>query len=418
MKITYCKKCLNPHNHPLGIYFDKQGVCGGCIVHEEKYQIDWDEKFKSLKKIFNRKGNSFYDCVIPINGNGDDFFVTHYVKKILKLNPLLVSYNNHFNSKIGIRNTARLISSLDCDHINMTLNPDIVKKITRGTFDLIEDVYWHVLSGNQSFPVQIALRMNIPFIIWGVNGWLEQVGKYSHNDNAEMNKRIWEEFSLRNLSNEKVFKKIKVNQKDLAPLIYPPLQEIYKKNLRGIYLGNYILWDSKKQTEQMIKLYGYETMKQSRTHNTYESIYCKINAGSHDLIKFLKYRYGKVIDHINRDIRFKRISRAEAKYIVYKYQSKIPDDLDTFLRWSKINKNLFFKKLLKFNSFKIKNNKIFDNDLNIVSNLGKKSLKEIDKIEKKLNYLETNKLEKENLSDQFNIFGRTYMDDYNYKALE
>ena len=85
MKITYCKKCLNPHNHPLGIYFDKQGVCGGCIVHEEKYQIDWDEKFKSLKKIFNRKGNSFYDCVIPINGNGDDFFVTHYVKKILKL---------------------------------------------------------------------------------------------------------------------------------------------------------------------------------------------------------------------------------------------------------------------------------------------------------------------------------------------
>ncbi len=132
----------------------------------------------------------------------------------------------------------------------------------------------------------------------------------------------------------------------------------------------------------------------------------------------MKYRYGKVIDHINRDIRFKRISRAEAKYIVYKYQSKIPDDLDTFLRWSKINKNLFFKKLLKFNSFKIKNNKIFDNDLNIVSNLGKKSLKEIDKIEKKLNYLETNKLEKENLSDQFNIFGRTYMDDYNYKALE
>ncbi len=96
----------------------------------------------------------------------------------------------------------------------------------------------------------------------------------------------------------------------------------------------------------------------------------------------------------------------------------MPDDLDTFLRWSKINKNLFFKKLLKFNSFKIKNNKIFDNDLNIVSNLGKKSLKEIDKIEKKLNYLETNKLEKENLSDQFNIFGRTYMDDYNYKALE
>ena len=50
MKITYCKNCLNPSNHPLGIYFDRNGVCGGCNIHNEKYQINWSNKFLELKK--------------------------------------------------------------------------------------------------------------------------------------------------------------------------------------------------------------------------------------------------------------------------------------------------------------------------------------------------------------------------------
>jgi N-acetyl sugar amidotransferase len=290
MSIFYCKKCLNPSNHPLGIFFDKMGVCSGCLVHEEKYSINWKKKIDDLRLIFDKtkNKNNYYDCIIPINGNGDDFYVVHFAKKILKIRPLLVSYNNHFNSKIGIRNTARLISKLDCDHISMTLNPEIVKKITNVCFETINDIYWHVLAGNQAFPTQLAIKMKIPIILWGVNGWLDQVGKFSHHHNVQMTKRIWEEFSLRNLKIEKIIKKTNLNNKNFAPLIYPDLKEIYKNNLIGIYLGNYILWDAKKQTEEMIKLYGYETISQERTHNKYESIYCKINAGTHDLIKLFK----------------------------------------------------------------------------------------------------------------------------------
>ena len=98
MSIFYCKKCLNPSNHPLGIFFDKMGVCSGCLVHEEKYSINWKKKINDLRLIFakTRNKNTYYDCIIPINGNGDDFYVVHFAKKILKIRPLLVSYNNHF----------------------------------------------------------------------------------------------------------------------------------------------------------------------------------------------------------------------------------------------------------------------------------------------------------------------------------
>ena len=409
MKINYCKKCLNPSNHPLGIIFDKNGVCGGCLVHEEKYRINWNNKIEKLGNFFHSKKNKnkYYDCVIPVVGNGDDFFVTHIAKKVLKLNPLLVSYNTGFNTKVGIRNLARLISKLDCDHFQITSNPNIIKKISLKTFNKIGDFYWHILAGNQAFPVQVAVKMKIPTILWGVNGWLDQVGKFSHHHEVEMTKKIWEEFSLRNFITQKIVDK-DINKKDIAPFIYPSLEEIKKVGVRGIYLGNYVLWDSKKQTEQMIKQYGYETLEQQRTHNTYESIYCKNNAGIHDYIKYLKYGYGKVTDHVNRDIRFKRVSREDAKMIISKYERKIPKDINFFLKWLNLDKSKFFKR------FK---NKEFNFQL---SKYNKKKIdaKRINEIEKKLNYIKTKNLEKENFKQKYIIFGRTYIDEGNFKAIE
>ena len=52
--MKYCTRCLYPENHPYGLIFDENGVCSGCIVHEEKDVIDWDKKFKKLKNIEDR----------------------------------------------------------------------------------------------------------------------------------------------------------------------------------------------------------------------------------------------------------------------------------------------------------------------------------------------------------------------------
>ena len=84
------------------------------------------------------------------------------------MNPLLVSYNSHFNTKVGVRNLSRLITQLDCDHLLNTVGPDTIKKVTRITLEKIGDVYWHVLAGTQTFPAQVAVKFNIPLIIWGV----------------------------------------------------------------------------------------------------------------------------------------------------------------------------------------------------------------------------------------------------------
>ena len=49
--MKYCKRCVYPENHPLGIVFDDEGVCSGCRVHEEKDEINWIDKEEEFLRI-------------------------------------------------------------------------------------------------------------------------------------------------------------------------------------------------------------------------------------------------------------------------------------------------------------------------------------------------------------------------------
>ena len=131
--MRYCKICLYPENHPLNITFDENGICSGCRVHEEKDILDWNERSVKLKSILenykNKSGNN-YDCIIPVSGARDSYFIVHTIKNVYGLNPLLVTYNKHYNTALGVRNLANLRIMFDCDIMTLTVNPESVKKIT------------------------------------------------------------------------------------------------------------------------------------------------------------------------------------------------------------------------------------------------------------------------------------------------
>ena len=81
--MQYCRRCLYNSYHPLNLVFDEQGVCSGCRVHEEKDQLDWHKFRGKLQRILenyrNRSGNN-YDCIVPVSGARDSYFVVHVVK--------------------------------------------------------------------------------------------------------------------------------------------------------------------------------------------------------------------------------------------------------------------------------------------------------------------------------------------------
>ena len=133
-----------------------------------------------------------------------------------------------------------------------------------------------------------------------------------------------------------------IDEQAIEPFVYPSDEDLEKVGIRGIYLNNYIRWDSKSQHERMIEHYGYETAVQQRTFNTYEDVDCFHYSGLHDYIKFLKYGYGKVSDHASREIRLRRMTREEGIEMVRRYQGRFPQDLALFLEWAGLTEREFF----------------------------------------------------------------------------
>lgn len=331
-----CVRCLYAENHPLHLTFDDEGVCSGCRVHEEKDSIDWGERRERLRRIFDgyRASTRTYDCIVPVSGGRDSYFIVHVVKNLFGMHPLLVNYNKHYNTKTGIRNLAYLRALFGCDVVTQTLAPQLLQRITRETLRLRGSMYWHCLAGSTVFPVHIAAKMKIPLIVWGAHQGVDQVGMFSHLDEVEMTRKYRKEHDLMGLEAEDlVAQSERVTLADVEPFVYPHDKELESVGVRGIYLNNYVRWDSKAQHELMIRDYGYEALLQQRTFDTYNDVDCFHYSGLHDAIKDRKWGYGKVTDHATREIRLRRMSREEGVALVRRYAPVEPHDVGLFTKW-------------------------------------------------------------------------------------
>tara|TARA_B100000029_G_scaffold476947_1_gene521528 strand:- start:21685 stop:22872 length:1188 start_codon:yes stop_codon:yes gene_type:complete len=340
----------------LGIIIHEDGICSGCKVHEEKYKFDWKYRLEKLKKIVNKyksKRNN-YDCIVPITGAGDSYFIIHIVKNILKLNPLLVHYNNYYNTQLGIKNLANLRIKFNCDILIKNINPEIVKKITRYTLRKLHSDYWQSLAGHTVFPVQTAEKFKVPLIIWGAHQGTEQVGMFSHMQEVEMTRRFRKDHDLMGYEAEDLIKpENDITYEDIYQYIYPTDVSIKNIGIRGIYLSNYIPWDPKSQHEEMIKKYGYKTCNFNRTFEKYDHTNCYNYMDIHDQIKLFKVGYSKVTDHAVREIRHKRLDRNTGISLIKKYERKkiLFDNL--FFKWIGIKdqKNSLIFDVMKNNKY-------------------------------------------------------------------
>lgn len=335
--IKFCKRCLYSNKHPLGLTIDEEGICSGCRIHEEKDKLDWSFRWDLLEKLvkpYKSKSREIYDCIVPVTGANDSYFILHVVKNRLNLNPLLVTYNKYFNTPLGIKNLANLRIKFNCDILIQNVNPISVKKITRSTFRRFGSIYWPCLAGQTVFPVQIAVKYRVPLIIWGAHQGLEQVGMFSHMHEVEMNRRYRKNHDLMGFEADDLLSVFDIlKEEDIWQYRYPNDFELNEIGVRGIYLGNYIRWDPKAQHEEMIKKYQYCSAKFNRTFDCYDHVDCFNFMGLHDQLKLYKHGYSKVTDHASREIRHGRLTRKQGLKLVKSYENNNPEFNYLFNEW-------------------------------------------------------------------------------------
>jgi N-acetyl sugar amidotransferase len=317
--LSTCPKCHYPINHPFGLIVTEH-ECSGCFNHKEKDEIDWAFKAVELERTLRqyKKQHSKYDCVVPVVGDAEDYYTLSKVLE-LGLSPLVVCVNDYFKNDIGWHNLHNLITHFDVD--SFVFNPDtrVYKDLVRTSLRKFDHMMLPFLQLHTSFPVHVAYERKIPLVIWGQNQAVEQVGKFSHHDAAEMSRWSRREHDLFNVEIEHLIGNgAQVNERELNYYRYPETSSLSRRGVRGLYLSNYMRWDPIAQNQAMTE-FGFVPETNTATFDIYERAGSSVYYHLHDVLKMKRVGYRKVNDHVAREIRHGRITSDEGQNLLYHY---------------------------------------------------------------------------------------------------
>ena len=92
---------------------------------------------------------------------------SYYVVKVLKLKPLVVSFDHGFYRPNLINNREKVLKQLGVDSLIFTPNWKLVQKLMLQSFLEKGDFCWHCHTGIFSYPMWVAIEKGIPLIFWG-----------------------------------------------------------------------------------------------------------------------------------------------------------------------------------------------------------------------------------------------------------
>ena len=347
-RMTYCSRCCYPIVAATPITVDEEMVCSGCRTHDEQKTVDWNRRermFRDLCDEYRSADGKTYDCLIPVSGGKDSFYQIHLLKVVYGMNPLLVTYNENNETEIGKRNIQRMKDVFGCDYINVTPSVHVLKKMNRIGLYKMGDPDMHCHMGINSVPIQMAVKFGVPLIIWGEHGFMNLGGMHSYKDMVEYTARYRKEHLLRGYDWDDFVGLEDLREQDLLWAKYPDDNEIERVGVRGVFISNYFGWNQNKHTQEMIDRYGFEInpLPFDRTYKRDSNLNNIHDNGVHDYMKYVKFGYGRVTDHVCRDIRNGDMTRAEGIELVRQYDHVVPGDLVRWFDYVGMTRNEFEK---------------------------------------------------------------------------
>jgi len=350
-----------PATRPEQVF--KDGVCDACYSAEDKHKkIDWNVREAEFEKILEkyRGDGSYYDCIIPVSGGKDSCFQSLTMRDRFGMTPLCVTHTPCDLTDIG-RINLEFLRDLGFDLLQISGNRKWYRELVRIGFFKLGDCCWPEHIGIFTAPVRAAVNYKVPLLIWGENSQFEYGGPASKKENNFLDRNWLEQFQM---SGHRISDVVHdgVDLNNIKTLHYPTDEEINSIGVTGLFLGYFIKWDTKRNTDTMLKL-GWHRNPDGPVEGAYndiENLDCKWIGGLHDYMKFIKYGYGRATDQLCIEIRAGRMTREEAVEklkntsegeIPWKY---VPD----FLEYLAISEKEFLDNLDRFT-----NKTLFERDM-------------------------------------------------------
>lgn len=340
--LQYCTRCCVPETQE-GVDFDELGICRACRSSEQKIHIDWEARGKKLNTILaeaKAKAGNNYDCIIPISGGKDSTYQLYVLTQIYGMKPLAVTFSHNWWSESGWYNLQNSLEKFNVDHIAFTPNRSLINRITKRSVEGIGDVSRHDHAGVGSFPLQVAVKFNIPLLIWG-ESIAESSGRASYEDPIHTFDRDYFLKVSAKLS-PKEMAGGNISDRDLAPFEVPSVEDIERVGVWGLHLGDYIFWDEERQTEFIRDTYGWRETEMENAYKRYKSVE-DIMSGMHDFTCYLKRGFARATMQASVDVRNGLLTREEGFQLIRKHDTERPEALDYYLKISGTTEEEFYK---------------------------------------------------------------------------
>lgn len=322
--LRYCRRCVMPDTKP-DLHMDGEGICSACRSYEHRATVNWETRRRELSQILERyqTGGSGYDCIVPVSGGKDSHYQVITMLE-MGMNPLCVTATTDKLSAVGRRNLEN-IRRLGADHIEVSVNPLVRRRINRLALTEVGDISWPEHVTIFTIPVRIAVQMRIPLIIWGENSQNEYGGPAAASESNTLTRRWLEEFGgLLGLRVSDLIGQEGIDRKHLIQYTYPEDHELKAAGITGLFLGHYVPWDGL-QNALVAQAHGFESFPRAVEGSMvgYENV-DNCQTGIHDYFKFLKLGFGRTTDISCLQVRRDRMSRQQALDVVRKRDGQFP----------------------------------------------------------------------------------------------
>lgn len=346
--MQYCRNCILPSTRP-NLHLDSEGVCDGCRSHELKSQIEWGLREKAFRSVAEnaKSRNKGYDCLIPVSGGKDS---TWQVVKCLEygLNPLAVTWKTPARTSIGAENLANLVK-LGVDHIDYQINPKVERKFMYQALVRCGSTAVPMHMALFSIPLKIAVRFDIPLVVWGENSAFEYGGAKDELKGFRLDGHWLKHYGVTNGTTAADWISDDFTEKELTPYYGPTEEEIDGAGVLAVFLGHYFRWDPETSLE-VACAHGFQTRQEGPKTGYYN--YADIDddfISIHHYLKWYKFGFTRTYDNLSLEIRNGRLTRERAINILREQGDETPHkDIEKFCRFAGISTGHFFEVIEKF----------------------------------------------------------------------
>lgn len=348
-ELKKCNACLLPETYET-IEFDAAGGCNICAnkqVRDEK--IDWASRKLMLDELIEKhRGQGDYDMIVPFSGGKDSTFTLWYLMNEYKIKPLVVRFDHGFMRDTLLENNTRTFKKLGVDVMTFQPNWKVVKRLMLESLRRKGDFCWHCHTGIFSYPMHIAIKFEVPLVMWGEpSSEYTQYYDYADDEIEQVDETRFNRFVNLGITAEDMLGMVAIDSdieaRDLKPYTYPALRDLKRLRYNSVCLGSYIPWDVKQNVEIIQRELGWQGDQVEGMpwdEYPYEKIECYMQ-GMRDYIKYLKRGYSRVSQMVALDLRNGRISQEEGQALVDQFEGRKPPSLQLFLDYVGLNESEF-----------------------------------------------------------------------------